>query len=179
MKKILLCATLLSAIPSFSHLPMLDAKVFTLDQTNKGKVLKAHYSDKDFTSAQTQVELELLLKDLINYVLEQNDQQDFQSVLFSVQVNPKEKEIIIKEIEFYNDNSFAVGLSKIFESDSNEKNKIDCDGITISANQSDVQEDLAKSTPLAQDIMEIIQSDNFKTNKQIVSTIDITYQNIQ
>ncbi|MHC5309237.1 hypothetical protein ACYSNM_04055 [Myroides sp. LJL116] len=179
MKKILLCATLLSAIPSFSHLPMLDAKVSTLMQTNKGKVLKAHYSNKDLTSAQSQVELELLLKELITYVLEQKDQEDFQSVFFSLQVNPQEKEFIIKEIEFYNDNSFAVGLTKIFESSSNAKNQIDCDGITISANQSDVQEDLSKSTLLANEIMEILHSDDFKTNKRIVSSIDITYQNIQ
>lgn len=145
----------------------------------KSKVFKISYKDSDLQSEATLKKFEEIYKQLITFVEEEHETKSFKSVLFSTQVDEKKKEIVISNIQFHDENSFAVGLTRIFEVNHSATKEIDIDGIAIEGTVSKQAEDLKQAAVLAKAVVETIKSSEYTPNAKVVSSIDLNYQLIE
>lgn len=177
MKKLLLLTALIGGAPCFSAVPYSMTNNIELGQ--KDKQFTTQMASKDLSESTTQEELQNLLEEFVAYVVKEKDNSEFQSVRFNVVLNENKKQLTIKDIEFFDDNSFAVGIAKIFDDQKNSTTTLECDGISIDAQNQQDDQDSKQITTLTDDLLKIMQSSSYKSNQKIASTIDINYQTIQ
>ncbi|MHC5201633.1 hypothetical protein [Myroides sp. LJL119] len=179
MKKLFFCACILSAVPTVANTTLPSEMYLNLETSSFvfQKEFKVPYQDSNLNSSSNNADFEKAYLLLIEYVVEQKQDTPFQSVSFTTLIDPKDKQIIIRDIDFHQDNSYAVALEKLLNQ--NSQDQLDAMGITLEATQAYRQEDLSKCKDLAKNILETINSTQYKAGNKIVSTIDINYQNIQ
>lgn len=145
----------------------------------KSKEIKVSFQDSNLGSEANLKKFEEVYEQLITYVEEEHENKSFKSVVFSTQIDEKKKEIVVSNIEFHDENSFAVGLTRIFEVNYSTTKEIDIDGIAIEGTVSKQSEDLKQASVLAKAVIETIKSSEYSPNAKIISSIDLNYQMIE
>ena len=145
----------------------------------KTKQFKIAYTGTDLGSEANLQKFEEVYKQLIKFVELEREANSFKSVTFATQIDSKNKEILVSDIKFHDDNSFAVGLLRIFEVSNTGEKEIDIDGIAIEGTVAKEAEDMKQAVVLATSVVETIQSSEYSPNAKIVSSIDLNYQKIE
>ncbi|WP_010252368.1 hypothetical protein, partial [Myroides injenensis] len=140
------------------------------------ETIKVSLKDSKIGSNKNKESFEQLYEELISYILKEHSDKEFRSVIFKTKINTNDNTIAISDIKFYQDNSFAVGLSQIFE---NKNNEIEIEGVSIEAKEDNSNEDLKKAKVLAENLFKAVNSKEFKTNNIISSSVDLNYQTIE
>ncbi|WP_267740095.1 hypothetical protein [Myroides injenensis] len=178
MKKLIILAFLLSPILGISNnfnKSILESHGSS-SLTQNSKVFTVKLKDSKIGSDKNKESFKQLYEDLLSYIVKEHEGKEFRSVIFKTKINPNDKTVAISDIKFYNDNSFAVGLSQIFETNENE---LEIEGVSIEATDGNNIEDLKKAEVLAENLFEAINSKEFKTGNVISSSVDLNYQVIE
>lgn len=145
----------------------------------KTKQFKITYTGNDLSSEANFQKFEEVYKQLIKFVELERETKSFKSVTFTTQIDSKNKEILVSDIKFHDENSFAVGLLRIFEVNNTGIKEIDIDGIAIEGTVAKEAEDIKQAEVLATAVVETIQSSEYSPSAKIVSSIDLNYQKIE
>lgn len=180
MRKILIAAMLI--LPAICVVNANNKDTHTTIESithTKSKVFKVSLTDGNLKSEANLKNFEEIYEQLITYVEQENETHSFKSVVFSTEIDENKKEIVVSNIQFHDENSFAVGLARIFEVNHSTTKEIDIDGIAIEGTASKHSEDLKQASVLAKAVIETINSNEFTPNAKIVSSIDLNYQVIE